>query len=111
MDVCDEPFGFYFGWGSSVFLPTTYTLQTQYLALNPVDLPFFPSLLIFLSGVAGFAVYYIATEQKNEVRKTDGAMRINGRKVKFIRASYTTTDGVERELILLCSGMFPLRRC
>ncbi|KAE8387070.1 ergosterol biosynthesis ERG4/ERG24 family-domain-containing protein [Aspergillus alliaceus] len=111
MDVCDEPFGFYFTWGSSVFFPTIYTLQTQYLALNPVELPTHITISIFLFGVVGFIIYYTAMEQKNIVQDTNGKHSVAGRKAKFIRASYVTTDGVERESLLFCSGMvtnFPL---
>ncbi|KAF5857711.1 7-dehydrocholesterol reductase [Aspergillus alliaceus] len=106
MDVCDEPFGFYFTWGSSVFFPTIYTLQTQYLALNPVELPTHLTILIFLFGVVGFIIYYTAMEQKNIVQDTNGKHSVAGRKAKFIRASYVTTDGVERESLLFCSGMW-----
>ncbi|KAB8243021.1 ergosterol biosynthesis ERG4/ERG24 family-domain-containing protein [Aspergillus flavus] len=71
-EVCDEPFGFYFAWGSGVFFPTIYTLQTQYLAMNPIELPLTHTILILSLGIAGFMVYYIATEQKKAVNDTKG---------------------------------------
>ncbi|KJK67397.1 Ergosterol biosynthesis ERG4/ERG24 family protein [Aspergillus parasiticus SU-1] len=103
-DVCDEPFGFYFAWGSGVFFPTIYTLQTQYLAMNPVELPLIHTISILSLGVMGFMVYYIATEQKKAVCDTKGVHDVGDEKAQFIRASYKTTDGVERESLLLCSG-------
>ncbi|KAE8402548.1 ergosterol biosynthesis ERG4/ERG24 [Aspergillus pseudonomiae] len=106
MDVCDEPFGFYFAWGSGVFFPTMYTLQTQYLALNPVELPLTRIISIFSLGVTGFIVYYVATEQKNAVCDMTSAKEMGHEKVQFVRASYTTTDGVGRESLLLCSGLW-----
>ena len=109
MDVCDEPFGFYFAWGSGVFFPTMYTLQTQYLALNPVELPLTRIISIFSLGVTGFIVYYVATEQKNAVCDMTSAKEMGHEKVQFVRASYTTTDGVGRESLLLCSGMLPFK--
>ncbi|OGM40635.1 C-14 sterol reductase [Aspergillus bombycis] len=106
MDVCDEPFGFYFAWGSGVFFPTMYTLQTQYLALNPVELPLTHTIVRLSVGIIGFIVYYVATEQKNAVCDTKGAKDVRHETVQFIRASYTTTDGVDRESRLLCSGLW-----
>ncbi|KAB8203460.1 ergosterol biosynthesis ERG4/ERG24 [Aspergillus parasiticus] len=103
-DVCDEPFGFYFAWGSGVCFPTIYTLQTQYLAMNPVELPLIHTISILSLGVIGFMVYYIATEQKKAVCDTKGVHDVGDEKAQFIRASYKTTDGVERESLLLCSG-------
>ena len=108
MDVCDEAFGFSFAWGSGVFFPTMYTLQTQYLSLNPVELPLTHSIWVLSIEAMGFIVYYIATKQKNVLYDTKGICDIGGKKAQFIRASYTTTDGVERESFLLCSGMLPL---
>ncbi|KAE8375279.1 ergosterol biosynthesis ERG4/ERG24 [Aspergillus bertholletiae] len=105
-DVCDESLGFYFAWGSGVFIPTIYTLQTQYLAMNPIQLPFTHTILIFFLGITGFAVYYFATEQKNAVYDTKGADDVGGAKAQFIRASYKTTDGLKRESFLLCSGLW-----
>ncbi|KAB8272408.1 ergosterol biosynthesis ERG4/ERG24 family-domain-containing protein [Aspergillus minisclerotigenes] len=106
-DVCDKPFGFYFAWGSGVFFPTIYTLQTQYLAMNAIELPLTHTISILSLGIAGFMVYYIATEQKKAVNDTKDAHDVGDEKAQFIRASYTTTDGVERESLLLTVETYP----
>jgi 7-dehydrocholesterol reductase len=37
IDICHDHFGFYLAWGSVVWLPSMYILQTQYLARHPLD--------------------------------------------------------------------------
>lgn len=87
-----------------VWLPTVYTLQAQYLARYPVDLPNTAAIAILAIGVSGYAMFRSVNHQKDIVRRTDGNCMIWGKKAEVIRATYKTADGKDHESLLLCSG-------
>ena len=91
-------------WGDVVFLPTFYTLQTQYLARYPTELTSTQAITIFVLGLTGYIVFRSANEQKDYARHTDGEATIRNRPVTFIRCRYRTTNGKEHSTILLTSG-------
>ena len=104
IDICHEHFGFYLAWGSAVFLPTIYTLQTQYLARHSVQLHPAVAAGILFFGLGGYALFRTVNHQKDLVRQTQGNCMIWGREPEFIRCSYKTSDGSTHESLLLCSG-------
>ncbi|THC93032.1 hypothetical protein EYZ11_007486 [Aspergillus tanneri] len=104
IDIEHDHFGFYFAWGSAAFLPAVYTLQTQFLARNPVQLHPAMAAIILVAGLGGYTIYCHANEQKYRVRLTRGNCMIAGEKPKIIKCSYETTNGVKHESLLLCSG-------
>jgi len=110
IDICHDHFGFYLAWGSAAWLPTMYTLQVQYLARHPVQLHPLSAALITAAGLGGYVLFRAVNDQKNRVRKADGACTIWRRPAVYIRAAYRTSDGAPRESLLLCSGWWGLAR-
>ncbi|EHL01286.1 putative 7-dehydrocholesterol reductase [Glarea lozoyensis 74030] len=78
IDICHEHFGFYLAWGSAVWLPAMYTLQTQYLARNPVALSNLHALMILATGISGYIIFRSVNYQKDHVRRTKGNCQIWG---------------------------------
>ena len=110
IDICHDHFGYYLAWGSAAWLPTMYTLQVQYLARYPVDIHPIFAVAILLTGLSGYILFRSVNDQKNRVRKTNGDCKIWGKPATYIRAQYKTSDGVERESLLLCSGWWAVAR-
>jgi 7-dehydrocholesterol reductase len=87
-----------------------YTLQTQYLARYPLDLPWYVALAILSTGVGGYLVFRAVNHQKDLARRTKGDCLIWGRPAKMLTCSYTTADGGKHESQLLISGWWGLVR-
>jgi hypothetical protein len=104
IDICHDHFGFYFAWGSGVFLPTTYTLQSQYLARHPIQRNPLVDLAILLAGLSGYAIFRVVNHQKHVFRRTKGNCKIWGSAPKYINCVYKTADGSVHKNMLLCSG-------
>jgi 7-dehydrocholesterol reductase len=104
IDIAHDHFGFYLAWGSLVWLPSMYTLQTQYLARYPVNLPWPVAAVIFGTGVAGYMLFRSVNWQKDVVRRTNGDCLIWGKKAEVIVCDYVTQDGGKHQSLLLCSG-------
>lgn len=104
IDICHDHFGFYLAWGSAVWLPTMYTLQSQYLARYPVQLSPWAAALIFTIGVSGYALFRSVNFQKDIVRRTNGECTIWGKKAKVMRCRFKTADGRDHQTLLLLSG-------
>jgi 7-dehydrocholesterol reductase len=104
IDICHDHFGFYLAWGSVVWLPSMYTLQTQYLARHPLVLSNPLALSILLTGIGGYVLFRSVNHQKDLVRKTDGDCLIWGKKAEFVRCNFQTSDGEMHQSLLLCSG-------
>ncbi|KAB8298696.1 hypothetical protein EYC80_000871 [Monilinia laxa] len=110
IDICHDHFGFYLAWGSIVWLPSMYTLQTQYLARNPHSLSTFSALMIFTFGVSGYILFRSVNHQKDLVRRTKGKCQLWGAPAKVLNVKYRTKDGKEHDSILLCSGWWGMAR-
>ncbi|OMP89253.1 7-dehydrocholesterol reductase [Diplodia seriata] len=107
IDIAHDHYGFYLAWGCFCFLPTTYTLQAQYLgSLAPTTPSPSPITLapVFALGLAGYALFRSVNAQKDVARRTGGRCRIWGAPAVVIRAPYATADGARHESVLLCSG-------
>jgi 7-dehydrocholesterol reductase len=104
IDICHDHFGFYLAWGSVVWLPSMYTLQTQYLARHPLVLSSPLALSILLTGVGGYVLFRSVNHQKDLVRKTNGNCLIWGKKAEVVRCNFQTSDGEKHQSLLLCSG-------
>src|SRR4051794_37815341 len=68
IDIAHDHFGFYLGWGDSVWLPFTYTLQAFYLAVNPVQLQTWQAIAIAALGASGYIIFRAVNAQKNSFR-------------------------------------------
>lgn len=110
IDICHDHFGFYLAWGDSVWLPFLYTLQSQYLAFNYVDLSNLSFFFIFSLGVLGYVIFRTTNNQKDKVRKTNGKCLIFNKRPKILRLNYKTTDGNSHKTLLLYSGFWGMSR-
>ncbi|RKF71161.1 7-dehydrocholesterol reductase [Golovinomyces cichoracearum] len=110
IDICHDHFGFYLAWGSFVWLPAIYTLQTQYLARYPVVLPNTVAVLFLFTGLSGYLLFRSVNHQKDLVRRTKGECLVWGKKPQLVRVKYRTKDGLEHDSILLCSGWWGFAR-
>lgn len=110
IDICHDHFGFYLAWGCMVWLPTMYTLQTQYLAQNPVILSTWAATTITVAGLIGYVLFRSVNHQKDLVRSTEGDCNVWGKPAKLVRVKYSTKDGLEHYSILLCSGWWGYAR-
>jgi 7-dehydrocholesterol reductase len=88
-------------------LPTTYTLQSQYLARRPIQRNPLKDLAILLTGLSGYAIFRIVNHQKHIFRRTKGNCKIWGATPKYINCVYKTADGSVHKNMLLCSGTSP----
>ncbi|KAF4968707.1 hypothetical protein FZEAL_10348 [Fusarium zealandicum] len=104
IDIAHDHYGFYLAWGCFCFLPTTYTIQGQYLGMYPTS-PSMPYLaLFFIVGLAGYVLFRSVNDQKDRVRRTGGNCQIWGKPAQYIVASFKTSDGEKHTSLLLCSG-------
>ena len=104
IDICHDHFGFYLAWGSIAYLPTMYTLQSQYLARQDVQLPYLAATLILTIGLGGYVLFRSVNSQKDVARRTQGKCLIWGREAQFMPCTYITSDGKSHTTILLTSG-------
>ena len=107
IDMAHDHFGYYLGFGSVAVVPNLYTIQAQYLARYPVDLPTTQAVGILAVGIVGYVIFRGANYQKDVVRATGGKCDVWGKPAKFIRAPYKTSDGQAHESLLLTSGNAP----
>jgi len=104
IDIAHDHYGFYLAWGCLAWLPSMYTLQTQYLARFPVDLPWPIAAAILGVGVAGYLLFRSVNWQKDVVRRKNGDCLIWGKKAEVMVCDYMTQDGRTHKSLLLCSG-------
>ncbi|RKK79412.1 7-dehydrocholesterol reductase [Fusarium oxysporum] len=104
IDVKFDHYGFYLSWGCFCFLPTTYTIQGQYLGRYPSSAPTPYLAFFFTLGVAGYIIFRSVNHQKEIVRRTGGKCTIWGKPAECIVASFRTSDGRQHRSLLLCSG-------
>ncbi|KAH7177058.1 ergosterol biosynthesis ERG4/ERG24 family-domain-containing protein [Dactylonectria macrodidyma] len=110
IDIAHDHYGFYLAWGCFCFLPTTYTIQGQYLGLYPRSASTTYLGLWFAVGLVGYVLFRSANDQKDKVRRSGGKCLIWGKPAEFIVASYKTSDGKQHESLLLCCGWWGLSR-
>ncbi|EHK24837.1 uncharacterized protein TRIVIDRAFT_31097 [Trichoderma virens Gv29-8] len=104
IDISHDHFGFYLAWGSLAWLPTMYTIQSQYLGLYPTTPSWAYLAAVFGLGIAGYALFRSANNQKDRVRRSKGSCLVWGKPAAYIKAQYLTTDGAQHESILVCGG-------
>lgn len=100
-DIRHEPFGFMLCWGSLVWVPFTFSLQSVYLALHPVDLPLWAAAGILVLNMAGYVIFRSSNLQKHRFRSNPERL-IWGKKPDFIQT--------QRGTKLLTSGWWGVAR-
>jgi len=109
LDIAHDHFGFYLAWGDHVWLPWTYTLQSFYLVIHPVQLETTTAIAIAALGLSGYFVFRAVNAQKNDFRKADGKCNIWGKPATYVSCNYNTSTGM-KESKLLTSGFWGLSR-
>ncbi|KAF4965391.1 hypothetical protein FSARC_6805 [Fusarium sarcochroum] len=104
IDIAHDHYGFYLAWDCFCFLPTTYTIQGQYLGLYPSSASTPYLAFFFALGIAGYVLFRSVNHQKDKVRRTGGKCTIWGKPAECIVASFRTSDGEQHTSLLLCSG-------
>ncbi|ATY61451.1 7-dehydrocholesterol reductase [Cordyceps militaris] len=104
LDGSHERFSFYSIYGFAVMMPLLWTLQTQYLALHPVELSWPVVSAAYVVFAFGFLLNHDANEQRAASRRKSGQVTIWGKPARYVKAQYSTTDGKTHQTILLCSG-------
>ena len=111
IDIMVDCAGFYLCWGCLVWVPSVYTIHSTYLAFN-YDIaqndPFMLACLVL--GVICVYINYDIDNQRGWIREANGKCDVWGKPAEFITAKYTTSDGVERENILIHSGWWGIAR-
>ncbi|KAM7191291.1 Ergosterol biosynthesis ERG4/ERG24 family domain containing protein [Naviculisporaceae sp. PSN 640] len=113
IDIAHDHYGFYLAWGCFCFLPTTYTIQAQYLGMFPPSRAASSNVylaVVFLLGLTGYILFRSINDQRHHARLLGEKCRIWGKPAEFIKAEYTTTDGERRQSLLLCSGWWGMSR-
>ena len=113
IDIAHDHFGFYLAWGDTVWLPAMYTLQSCYLAHNPLTLPWWGFIGILSLGLVGYFIFRATNSQKDYFRsemKRQGCCQIWGKPAVYVSAVYTTSDGHAKESCLLASGWWGVSR-
>jgi Delta14-sterol reductase len=82
IDITSDGFGFMLAFGDLVWLPLTYSIQTRYLAIDPVHLGPLGILLVFAVQALGFYIFRSANNEKNRFRTDPSDSRISH--LKFI---------------------------
>ncbi len=110
LDIMHDRFGYYLCWGVLAWVPGVYTSASQYLAEHPRDLH--PALAtgLFVLGVVALLTNYAADAQRQRVRAAQGHANVFGRPARTLVARYRTSDGEERDNLLLVSGFWGLSR-
>jgi 7-dehydrocholesterol reductase len=110
LDIMHDRFGFYIFWGVAAWVPSLYTIVSQYQVAHPVDLPVPVALAIFAFGVLSIWANYDADAQRQRVRETEGKTTVWGKPPVTMTAKYVTADGQERTSLLLLSGWWGISR-
>lgn len=110
IDIMYDRAGYYICWGCLVWVPGFYTLTTLYLVHNPINLGYYYSLMLLITGTSFIMMNYFADLQRQLVRKTNGKCLVFGKQPLLIEAEYTTEKGDIHKSLLLYSGFWGLSR-
>ncbi|XP_040987481.1 7-dehydrocholesterol reductase-like [Juglans microcarpa x Juglans regia] len=96
--------GFYIWWGCLVWVPFVYTSPGMYLVNHPVNLGTQLAIYILVAGILCIYINYDCDRQRQEFRRTNDKCLVWGKAPSKIVASYTTTSGETKNILLLTSG-------
>src|SRR5712691_6412590 len=110
LDIAHDRAGFYICWGCLVWLPLIYTSSTLYLVDHPHHLGASLAVPMLCVGLGAVLITYLADAQRQEVRRTEGKVKVWGKAPVLIRAHYKTSRGETKTNLLLASGWWGLAR-
>lgn len=110
LDIMHDRFGYYICWGVLAWVPSVYCLVTLWLVSHPIHLHPAVAIGYVALGLLAIWINYAADAQRRRVRDTQGQTTVWGKTPVLIRAKYTTSDGEQRENLLLASGWWGVAR-
>ena len=69
MDITTDGFGYMLNMGDLSWVPFIYSLQTRYLAFNPVVLGTLRSTALVIANCVGYYIFRASNNEKDEFRK------------------------------------------
>jgi delta14-sterol reductase/lamin-B receptor len=100
-DIRHENFGWMLCWGDLVWVPFTYTIQTQFLVSHPISLAWWQVGAIIGLNSAGYFIFRSANNQKHRFRQAP-ERAIWGKPAVYVKTSSGS--------LLLISGWWGLAR-
>lgn len=110
LDIMHDRAGFMICWGCLVWVPCIYTSPAFYLVHHPIHLSTIAAFAIFVAGLSGILVNYLADRQRQRVRAMNGKCLIWRSSPSLIEAVYQTQNGEVKNSLLLASGWWGLSR-
>ena len=110
LDMMHDRLGYYLAWGVTSWLPSVYTVASQYLVTNPINLPAWAGVTLLVVGLGAIGINYQADWQRQRIRQGAHDVRIWGRPPELIEANYLAADGERRRSLLLVSGWWGVAR-
>ena len=110
IDIMHDRAGFYICWGCLVWVPGIYTLPVMYLVNHPISFSTPIAILITSLGIACVILNYLADQQRQKVRATNGNCTVWGKKPSLIHAQYVDQHGQLKQSLLLVSGWWGISR-
>jgi 7-dehydrocholesterol reductase len=110
LDIMHDRAGFYICWGCMVWVPCVYTSPSMYLVLHPIHLSTTLVALFSIVGGVSIIINYLADKQRLTTRATSGNCTVWGKKPVTLLAHYQTTEGEQKQSLLLASGWWGISR-
>jgi len=104
IDIMHDRAGYYICWGCLVWVPSFYTIHTAFLVLHPYNFSPPIAALLFVLGLLSIYLNYDVDRQRQQFRRQNGKMKINGKMAEYLVAEYETVDGKTHSSMLLTSG-------
>ncbi|CCH43170.1 Lamin-B receptor [Wickerhamomyces ciferrii] len=94
MDITTDGFGFMLSFGDLSLVPFSYSLQSRYLAVEPIELGEIFSTVVLLISFTGFYIFKSSNNQKSNFRQG--------------KLSHLNSIQTQRSTKLLCDGWWGL---
>lgn len=108
LDIMHDRAGFYICWGCLFWVPCIYTSPAMYLVLHPIHLGTLLASTIFILGTISISINFLADRQRQAVR--GGKKTVWGKSPIIVTANYKTSQGEEKQSLLLASGWWGITR-
>ena len=96
--------------GCLVWVHGFYTSLTLYLVSHPNRLHPLLAVIILFIGIVAISINYLADRQRQLVRNPKGDCKIWRKTPRIMVAKYTTTQGEQKESLILSSGWWWISR-
>jgi 7-dehydrocholesterol reductase len=115
IDIIVDRAGYEIQWGCLVWVPSVYTLHTRYLVQYPSGLSLEVSASLFVLSLLGVILNYMADNERDVFRATNGKCKVWGKDPTYIKAEYTVLDRktgkkTQKTSLLLASGFWGVAR-